>query len=169
MMMVRLYHECCPRRCCRCRCRGRLSWPCYCLHTIGTRWSTRNATAGSPERVVPPQQRKRSGAVGDKISDPFYMAIEHQKSSETSILGFSPADRSSPTTVIMPKSVEKTRKRISKKKGDITVLHENSRDSQHLRRAQMRDDKLLRVASARRKTDQPLRMSFATTCLDDAG
>jgi hypothetical protein len=89
MMMVRLYHECCPRRCCRCRCRGRLEWPCYCLHTIGTRWSTRNATAGSPERVVPPQQRKRSGAVGDKISDPFYMAIEHQKSSETSILGFS--------------------------------------------------------------------------------
>jgi hypothetical protein len=97
------------------------------------------------------------------------MAIEHQKSSETSILGFSPADRSSPTTVIMPKSVEKTRKRIAKKKGDITVLHENSRDSQRLRRAQMRDDKLLRVASARKKTDQPLRMSFATTCLDDAG
>ncbi|KIN01024.1 hypothetical protein OIDMADRAFT_103715 [Oidiodendron maius Zn] len=56
----------------------------------------------------------------------------------------------------MPKSLEKTRKRISKKKGDITVLHENSRDSQRLRRAQMRDDKLVRVAAARRKNDQPL-------------
>jgi translation machinery-associated protein 16 len=56
----------------------------------------------------------------------------------------------------MPKSLEKTRKKISKKKGNITALHENSRDSQRLRRAQMRDDKLVRVASARRKNDQPL-------------
>ncbi|KAH6677433.1 translation machinery-associated protein 16 [Halenospora varia] len=56
----------------------------------------------------------------------------------------------------MPKSLEKTRKKIAKKKGNITALHENSRDSQRLRRAQMRDDKLIRVASARRKGDQPL-------------
>ncbi|PSS07034.1 hypothetical protein M430DRAFT_129424 [Amorphotheca resinae ATCC 22711] len=56
----------------------------------------------------------------------------------------------------MPKSLEKTRKQISKKKSDITALHENSRDSQRLRRAQMRDDKLVRVAAARRKIDQPL-------------
>ena len=69
-----------------------------------------------------------------------------------------------PTSDAMPKSLEKTRKRISKKKGDITVLHENSRDSQRLRRAQMRDDKLVRVAAARRKTDQPLRMSFGMLC-----
>ena len=58
----------------------------------------------------------------------------------------------------MPKSLEKTRKRISKKKGDITALHENSRDALRLRRAVMRDDKLVRVASARRKHDQPLGM-----------
>lgn len=56
----------------------------------------------------------------------------------------------------MPKSLEKTRKKIAKKKGNITALHENSRDSQRLRRARMRDDKLIRVASARRKNDQPL-------------
>jgi translation machinery-associated protein 16 len=56
----------------------------------------------------------------------------------------------------MPKSLEKTRKKIAKKKGNITALHENSRDSQRLRRAQMRDDKLEKVASARRKNDQPL-------------
>ena len=59
----------------------------------------------------------------------------------------------------MPKSLEKTRKKIAKKKGNITALHENSRDSQRLRRANMRDDKLVRVASARRKNDQPLRTS----------
>ncbi|PMD13995.1 hypothetical protein NA56DRAFT_651234 [Hyaloscypha hepaticicola] len=56
----------------------------------------------------------------------------------------------------MPKSLEKTRKKIAKKKGNITALHENSRDSQRLRRAQMRDDKLVKVASLRRKNDQPL-------------
>ena len=56
----------------------------------------------------------------------------------------------------MPKSLEKTRKKIAKKKRNINALHENSRDSQRLRRALMRDDKLVRVASARRKNDQPL-------------
>ncbi|KAG9247465.1 translation machinery-associated protein 16 [Calycina marina] len=57
----------------------------------------------------------------------------------------------------MPKSVAKTRKKISKKKGNnITALHENSRDVQRLKRAEMRDHKLVRVASARRKHDQPL-------------
>ncbi|TVY43987.1 Translation machinery-associated protein [Lachnellula occidentalis] len=56
----------------------------------------------------------------------------------------------------MPKSLEKTRKKIAKKKGNITALHENSRDSQRLRRAANRDDKLLRVASARKKSDKPL-------------
>lgn len=60
------------------------------------------------------------------------------------------------TTVTMPKSLEKTRKKIAKKKGNITALHENSRDSQRLRRALMRDDKLIKVASARRKNDKPL-------------
>ena len=59
-------------------------------------------------------------------------------------------------TDTMPKSLEKTRKKIAKKKGNINALHENSRDSQRLRRALMRDDKLIRVASARRKNDQPL-------------
>ncbi|RDL31894.1 Uncharacterized protein BP5553_09296 [Venustampulla echinocandica] len=56
----------------------------------------------------------------------------------------------------MPKSLEKTRKKIAKKRVNITALHENSRDSQRLRRAQMRDDRLARVASARKKGDQPL-------------
>jgi translation machinery-associated protein 16 len=60
----------------------------------------------------------------------------------------------------MPKSLEKTRKKISKKKGNITALHENSRDSQRLRRALMRDDRLVRVASSRRKNDQPMSESW---------
>lgn len=56
----------------------------------------------------------------------------------------------------MPKSLEKTRKKISKKKGNITALHENSRDVQRLKRAGMRDDKLAKVTSRRRKNDRPL-------------
>jgi len=63
----------------------------------------------------------------------------------------------------MPKSLEKTRKKIAKKKGNITALHENSRDSQRLRRAEMRDDKLMKVASGRRKNDRPLGEYF---CID---
>lgn len=56
----------------------------------------------------------------------------------------------------MPKSLEKTRKKITKKKGNISALHENSRDSQRLRRAGMRDEKLERVARGRKKNDKPL-------------
>jgi len=75
----------------------------------------------------------------------------------------------------MPKSLEKTRKKIAKKKGSINALHENSRgvivthwrlkerlttfkDSQRLRRAGMRDSKLAKVEAARKRQDQPLRM-----------
>ncbi|KAI9745960.1 MAG: hypothetical protein M1818_000641 [Claussenomyces sp. TS43310] len=66
----------------------------------------------------------------------------------------------------MPKGLEKTRKKITKKKGNITALHENSRDSQRLRRAAMRDDKLQRVGAARRKVDQPqiMRTAFFQEC-----
>lgn len=60
----------------------------------------------------------------------------------------------------MPKSLEKTRKKIAKKKGNITALHENSRDSQKLRRALNRDDKLQKVASARKKHDRPLSKQY---------
>lgn len=58
----------------------------------------------------------------------------------------------------MARTLEKTRKEIAKKKrGTIEVLHENSRDSKRLRRAQVRDDRLEKIAEARRKKDQPLR------------
>lgn len=60
----------------------------------------------------------------------------------------------------MPKSLEKTRKKIAKKKGNISALHENSRDSQKLRRAANRDDKLEKVASLRKKHDRPLSESL---------
>ncbi|KAL9103632.1 MAG: hypothetical protein Q9187_008985 [Circinaria calcarea] len=55
----------------------------------------------------------------------------------------------------MPKSLAKVHKKISKKKGSLTSLHENSRDSQRLRRASARDDKLSKVAAARIKANQP--------------
>ncbi|MCJ1471662.1 hypothetical protein MMC13_000302 [Lambiella insularis] len=55
----------------------------------------------------------------------------------------------------MPKSLAKVQKKISKKGANISSLHENSRNSQLLRRASARDDKLARLSSARAKVNQP--------------
>jgi translation machinery-associated protein 16 len=58
----------------------------------------------------------------------------------------------------MAKTLEKTRKQIAKKRnGKIEALHEHSRDTKRLHRAQVRDDRLEKMAEARRKRDQPLR------------
>ena len=54
----------------------------------------------------------------------------------------------------MAKSLSKVQKKISKKGVNITSLHENSRNSQRLRRASARDDKLARVSAARAKVNQ---------------
>ncbi|KAM7207982.1 Translation machinery-associated protein 16 [Naviculisporaceae sp. PSN 640] len=57
----------------------------------------------------------------------------------------------------MAKTLEKTRKQIQKKRnGPITALHQNSRDSKRLHKAQIRDNRLEKIADARRKKDQPL-------------
>lgn len=64
----------------------------------------------------------------------------------------------------MPKSLEKTRKQIQKKRnGTIDGLHQFSRDSKRLHKAQVRDDRLEKLAAARKKHDQPL--STPTTLL----
>ncbi|KAF7521840.1 hypothetical protein G7054_g12324 [Neopestalotiopsis clavispora] len=55
----------------------------------------------------------------------------------------------------MGTSLEKTRKRIAKKKGPIEAIHQFSRDSKRLGRAQARDEKLEKVAAARKRNDQP--------------
>ena len=55
----------------------------------------------------------------------------------------------------MAKSLAKVQKKISKKKRKINSLHENSRDSQKLRRAGARAEKLERVSAARAKANQP--------------
>ena len=55
----------------------------------------------------------------------------------------------------MPKSLAKVQKKLSKKKGNVSSLHENSRDAQKLRRAGARGEKLARVAAARAKGNQP--------------
>ncbi len=58
----------------------------------------------------------------------------------------------------MAKTLEKTRKQISKKKGKaIDSLHEKSRNARRLHRAQIRDDRLEKIALTRRKQDKPLR------------
>lgn len=57
----------------------------------------------------------------------------------------------------MPKTLEKTRKQIAKKRnGTIDALHQFSRDSKRLHKAQVRDERLEKLAAARRKQDQPL-------------
>lgn len=56
----------------------------------------------------------------------------------------------------MPKSLEKTRKRIAKKRNGNVVLHEFSRDTKKLHKAQVRDERLEKLAAARKKHDQPL-------------
>lgn len=48
----------------------------------------------------------------------------------------------------MPKSLAKVQKHISKKRGAIEALHENSRDAKLLRRAGTRDDRVARVSAA---------------------
>ncbi|KAI3325409.1 translation machinery-associated protein 16 [Xylariaceae sp. AK1471] len=55
----------------------------------------------------------------------------------------------------MPKTLERARKAITKKKGTIDSLHQYSRDSKRLHRASVRDEKLEKIAAARRKKDKP--------------
>ncbi|EJT75833.1 hypothetical protein GGTG_05762 [Gaeumannomyces tritici R3-111a-1] len=57
----------------------------------------------------------------------------------------------------MAKTLEKTRKQISKKRnGVMDNLHQNSRNAKRLHKAQVRDDRLEKLAQARKKGDQPL-------------
>ncbi|KAE8153982.1 translation machinery-associated protein 16 [Aspergillus avenaceus] len=48
----------------------------------------------------------------------------------------------------MPKSLSKVSKHISKKRGVVEALHENSRDAKRLRRANHRDDRVARVSAS---------------------
>lgn len=61
----------------------------------------------------------------------------------------------------MPSTLDKARKHITKKKGaDATgALHQFSRDSKRLQNAQIRDERLEKLAKSRKKRDKPLRMS----------
>lgn len=57
----------------------------------------------------------------------------------------------------MPKTLERTRKQIAKKRhGAIDALHQFSRDSKRLHKAQVRDDRLEKIAAVRKKQDKPL-------------
>jgi len=58
---------------------------------------------------------------------------------------------------IMPKTLERTRKQIAKKRpGGIGPLHHGSRDAKRLHKAQVRDERLEKIAATRRKQEQPL-------------
>ncbi|KAK0625351.1 translation machinery-associated protein 16 [Bombardia bombarda] len=57
----------------------------------------------------------------------------------------------------MANTFEKTRKQIAKKRGgNIEALHQNSRNSKRLHKAQVRDDRLEKIERARKKQDRPL-------------
>ncbi|KAK4445026.1 translation machinery-associated protein 16 [Podospora aff. communis PSN243] len=57
----------------------------------------------------------------------------------------------------MAKTLEKTRKQIAKKKGGaIDALHANSRNAKRLHKAQVRDERLEKIAESRKKQDRPL-------------
>lgn len=45
----------------------------------------------------------------------------------------------------MARAFQKVHKHVSKKKGAVEALHENSRDAKRLRRAGARDDRVTRV------------------------
>ncbi|KAI4290085.1 MAG: hypothetical protein L6R35_000656 [Caloplaca aegaea] len=61
----------------------------------------------------------------------------------------------------MPKNLAKVQKKIAKKKGNVSSLHENSRDAKRLRRAGARSEKLEKLAAARGRATQPLLQRIA--------
>ncbi|TGJ85483.1 hypothetical protein E0Z10_g3238 [Xylaria hypoxylon] len=71
----------------------------------------------------------------------------------------------------MPKTLERARKAIAKKKGSVDSLHQYSRDSKRLHRAQGRDEKLVKIAAARKKKDKPYleRVAFFKEALKQNG
>lgn len=85
---------------------------------------------------------------GKLINQPF--------KSKSSLIIFGITHASS-SALFMSKGLDKTRKKIACKKGNVRALHENSRDSWKLKRAQLRDEKLEKIALIRKKTEKPLR------------
>ncbi|KAL1301654.1 hypothetical protein AAFC00_005874 [Neodothiora populina] len=55
----------------------------------------------------------------------------------------------------MPSKFHKVQKRVNKKKGNTTALHENSRDALRLRSAVARDDRVARLGALREKHNEP--------------
>ena len=60
----------------------------------------------------------------------------------------------------MPSKFHKVQKRVNKKKGSTTALHENSRDALRLRSAVARDDRVSRLGALREKINEPHRESL---------
>jgi hypothetical protein len=65
-------------------------------------------------------------------------------------------------TLKMPSKVHKVQKKISKKKGSLSLksLNENSRDARSLRRAVGRDDRIISEAETRQKQNLPYCMKW---------
>ncbi|CAK7230371.1 translation machinery-associated protein 16 [Sporothrix bragantina] len=71
----------------------------------------------------------------------------------------------------MQRTLDKTRKQIVKKKGPMGTVHEGSRDSRRLRKALARDGRLGKLATSRKKHEQPLvdRAAFFQESIRETG
>ena len=58
----------------------------------------------------------------------------------------------------MPKSFSKVHKKISKKRGQVEALHENSRDAKRLHRANHREERVARASATTSRGRQSYRM-----------
>ena len=64
----------------------------------------------------------------------------------------------------MPKSFSKVHKKISKKRGQVEALHENSRDAKRLHRANHRDERVARVTATTSRGRHSYRMILLFVC-----
>lgn len=63
----------------------------------------------------------------------------------------------------MPKSFSKVHKKISKKRGAVEALHENSRDAKRLNRANTRDTRVARVQATMSRGRQSYCMDWTVS------
>lgn len=72
---------------------------------------------------------------------------------------------------MVTRTMEKMRKKITKRKGPLGAVHEGSRDSRRLRFALTRDTRLEKLQSTRKKAEQPMvdRVCFFLETIRETG
>lgn len=110
-------------------------------------------TPASPARKAQQTQEHTKRHNLHSLSGQELLRLNHCITDHTSLLGRpSTGPRNSSNT--MPKSVDKIRKHIAKKKGGaVDVLHEKSRDARRLHKAAVRDQRLAKLNQARNRRE----------------